>query len=36
MKFNKPLFWNEINLISILLYPLSLITLLINIIKKIF
>ena len=35
MKFNKPLFWNEINFISILLYPLSLITLLINIIKKI-
>ena len=34
MKFNKPLFWNEINFISILLYPLSLITLLINIIKK--
>jgi len=35
MKVNKPLFWNEINLISILLYPLSLITLLINNIKKI-
>ena len=35
MKFNRPLFWNEINLISILLYPLSLITFLINIIKKI-
>ena len=35
MKFNKPLFWNEINFISILLYPLSLITLSINFIKKI-
>ena len=34
MKFNKPSFWNEINLISIVLSPLSLITLLINIIKK--
>ena len=35
MKVNRPLFWNKINLISILLYPLSLITFLINIIKKI-
>ena len=35
MKFNKPLFWDKINLISIFLYPLSLITLFINIIKKI-
>ena len=35
MKINRPLFWNNINLISILLYPLSLITFLINIIKKI-
>ncbi len=35
MKVIKPLFWNNINLISILLYPLSLITFLINIIKKI-
>ena len=35
MKFNRPLFWGEINLISILLYPFSLITFLINIIKKI-
>ena len=35
MKFNKPLFWNSINIISILLYPLSLVTLIINIIKKI-
>ena len=35
MKFNRPLFWNEINLISILLYPFSLITFFINIIKKI-
>jgi len=35
MKVNRPLFWNNINLISILLYPLSLITFLINKIKKI-
>ena len=35
MKVYKPLFWNEINLISILLYPFSLITFFINIIKKI-
>ena len=35
MKINRPLFWNNINLISILLYPLSLITFLINTIKKI-
>ena len=35
MKVNRPLFWNQINLISILLYPLCLITFLINIIKKI-
>ena len=35
MKVNRPLFWNNINLISILLYPLSLITFLINIVKKI-
>jgi len=35
MKVKKPLFWNEINLISILFYPLSLITLFINNIKKI-
>ena len=34
MKINRPLFWNDINLISILLYPLSLITYFINIIKK--
>tara|TARA_Y100000590_G_scaffold406033_1_gene494887 strand:- start:173 stop:1096 length:924 start_codon:yes stop_codon:yes gene_type:complete len=34
MKFNRPLFWNEINLISILLFPLSLIVFLINIVKK--
>tara|TARA_B100002051_G_scaffold255947_1_gene272033 strand:+ start:279 stop:1199 length:921 start_codon:yes stop_codon:yes gene_type:complete len=34
MKINKPLFWKNINLISILLYPLSLVTFLINIIKK--
>ena len=35
MKVYKPLFWNEINLISILLYPFSLIKFFINIIKKI-
>jgi len=35
MKVYKPLFWNDINLISILLYPLSLITFFINVIKKI-
>ena len=35
MKLYKPLFWNEINVISILLYPLSLITLIVNILKKI-
>ena len=35
MKVNRPLFWNNINLISILLYPLSLITFLVNKIKKI-
>ena len=35
MKINRPLFWNNINLISILLYPLSLITFLVNKIKKI-
>ena len=34
MKVKRPLFWNNINIISILLYPLSLITFLINIIKK--
>ena len=34
MKINRPFFWNEINLISILLYPVSLITFLIYIIKK--
>jgi len=35
MKVNRPLFWNRINLISILLYPLSLVTFFINIVKKI-
>ena len=34
MKVNKPLFWNDINLISVLLYPLTLVTSFINIIKK--
>ena len=35
MKINRPLFWNNINLISILLYPLSLVTFFINFLKKI-
>ena len=35
MKINRPLFWDHKNLISFLLYPLSLITFLINIIKKV-
>ena len=35
MKINRPLFWDNKNLISFLLYPLSLITFLINIIKKV-
>ena len=34
MKINRPLFWNSINLISILLYPLSLVTFFVNILKK--
>ena len=34
MKINRPFFWNNINLISILLYPLSLVTFFINILKK--
>ena len=34
MKINRPLFWNNINLISILLYPLSLVTFFINFLKK--
>ena len=34
MKINRPLFWNNINFISILLYPLSLVTFFINILKK--
>ncbi len=34
MQVNRPLFWNNINLISILLYPLSLVTFFINILKK--
>ncbi len=34
MKINKPLFWDNINLVSLILYPLGLITLLINILKK--
>ena len=35
MKINRPIFWDSINLFSILLYPLTLITFLINIIKKV-
>ena len=34
MKINRPLFWNNKNFISILLYPLSLVTFFINILKK--
>jgi len=34
MKFVKPLFWKSKNIISILLYPLSLLTLLINSLKE--
>ena len=34
MKFVKPLFWNSKNIISIILYPLSLITLIINELKE--
>jgi len=34
MKFKKPLFWNSKNIISILLYPLSLIVLIINELKE--
>ena len=34
MKFAKPLFWNSKNIISIILFPLSLITLIINELKK--
>ena len=34
MKFIKPLFWNSKNIISIILFPLSLITLIINEMKE--
>ena len=34
MQIRKPLFWNEKNIISFLLYPLTLITFLINFVKK--
>ena len=34
MKFVKPLFWNSKNIISIILYPFSLITLIINELKE--
>ena len=33
MKFVKPLFWKSKNIISIILYPLSLIVLLVNELK---
>ncbi len=35
MNFNRPTFWNNINLFSILLSPLSFITFFINILKKV-
>mgnify|MGYP001168983588 FL=1 len=35
MNLKKPFFWDEINLLAIFLYPLSLITYFVNIIKKI-
>ena len=34
MKFVKPLFWKSKNIISIILYPLSLIVLIINMLKE--
>ena len=34
MKFVKPLFWNSKNIISIILFPLSIITLIINELKE--
>ena len=34
MKFKKPLFWNSKNIISKILFPLSLITLIINELKE--
>ncbi len=34
MQIKKPLFWNEKNIISFLLYPFTLITFLINFVKK--
>ncbi len=34
MKIIKPVFWNEKNFVSLLLYPLSVLTFLINLIKK--
>ena len=33
MKFKKPKFWNDINFLSIFLFPLSLITIIFNIFK---
>ena len=35
MNLKKPFFWDEINLLAIFLYPLSLITYFVNILKKI-
>jgi tetraacyldisaccharide 4'-kinase len=34
MKFIKPLFWNSKNIISIILFPISIITLIINELKE--
>ena len=36
MKLNEPFFWKDKNFISIFLFPLSLITLLVNFLKKFF
>ena len=34
MKINKPLFWDNINIISLLLLPLTLITLIVNLLRN--
>ncbi len=34
MRYSKPFFWSEKKLISLILYPLTLLTILINFIKK--
>ncbi len=36
MKIIKPVFWNEKNFVSLLLYPLTVLTFLVNLIKKFF